>query len=143
MKSHHIHLTNKLYCIFCYFLNSTLINFYLIHFIVICLVYIFDKLLKNNIFGVENTKLTIGIRPENLKIISGNLKIQSKSFTAKIVEKSFMGDTILYSIKLNQSENNNTYNISVSDIKNSPNPNIGDKISVTFEEDDVVAYYEE
>ena len=34
-------------------------------------------------------------------------------------------------------------NISVSDIKNSPNPNIGDKISVTFEEDDVVAYYEE
>jgi len=44
---------------------------------------------------------------------------------------------------LNQNENNNTYNISVSDIKNSPNPNIGDKISVTFEEDDVVAYYEE
>ena len=101
------------------------------------------KLLKNNIFGVDSTKLTIGIRPENLKIISGNLKIQSKFFTAKIVEKSFMGDTMLYSIKLNQSENNNTYNISVSDIKNSPNPNIGDKISVTFEEDDVVAYFEE
>ena len=45
------------------------------------------QLLKNNIFGVENTKLTIGIRPENLKIISDNLKSQSKSFTAKVVEK--------------------------------------------------------
>ena len=99
------------------------------------------KLLKNNIFGVENSKLTIGIRPENLKIISNNLKSQSKSFTAKIVEKSFMGDTMLYSINLN--ENYNNYHISVSDIKNSPNPNIGDEISVGFEEDDVVGYYEE
>ena len=35
------------------------------------------------------------------------------------------------------------HHISVSDIKNSPNPNIGDEISVTFEENDVVAYYEE
>ena len=101
------------------------------------------KLLKSNIFGVEKTNLIIGIRPENLKIISDNLKSQSKFFKAKIVEKSFMGDTMLYSIKLNQSENNNTYNISVSDIKNSPNPNIGDEISVAFEENDVVAYYEE
>ena len=99
------------------------------------------KLLKNNIFGVENSKLIIGIRPENLKIISNNLKSQSKSFTAKIVEKSFMGDTMLYSINLN--ENYNNYHISVSDIKNSPNPNIGDEISVGFEEDDVVGYYEE
>jgi len=99
------------------------------------------KLLKNNIFGLENSKLTIGIRPENLKIISNNLKSQSKSFTAKIVEKSFMGDTMLYSINLN--ENYNNYHISVSDIKNSPNPNIGDEISVGFEEDDVVGYYEE
>ena len=100
------------------------------------------KILINNIFGVKNSKLTVGIRPENLKINSKNIKKQSKSFTAKIVEKSFMGDTMLYSINLNES-NNNTYIISVSDIKNSPNPNIGDKISVTFEEEDVVAYYEE
>ena len=109
-----------------------------------------ENLLKeiNNYDGLairSATKVTEEVfkNAENLKIISGNLKIQSKYFTAKIVEKSFMGDTMLYSIKLNQSENNNTYNISVSDIKNSPNPNIGDKISVTFEEDDVVAYYEE
>ena len=99
------------------------------------------KILINNIFGVKNSKLTVGIRPENLKINSKNIKKQSKSFTAKIVEKSFMGDTILYSIKLNES-NNNTYIISVSDIKNSPNPNIGDEISVAFEEEDVVSYYE-
>lgn len=100
------------------------------------------KLLKNNIFGIENLKLTVGIRPENLKINSKNLKRQSKSFTAKIVEKSFMGDTVLYSINL-IGNNNNTYIISVSDIKNSPNPNIGDEILVTFEEEDVVAYYKE
>ena len=100
------------------------------------------KLLKNNIFGIENLKLTVGIRPENLKINSKNLKRQSKSFTAKIVEKSFMGDTILYSINL-IGNNDNTYIISVSDIKNSPNPNIGDEILVTFEEEDVVAYYKE
>ena len=99
------------------------------------------KLLKNNIFGIENLKLTVGIRPENLKINSKNLKRQSKSFTAKIVEKSFMGDTILFSINLSVN-NNNTY-ISVSDIKNSPNPNIGDEILVTFEEEDLVAYYKE
>ncbi|MFL2802463.1 MAG: ABC transporter ATP-binding protein [Paracoccaceae bacterium] len=98
------------------------------------------KLLKNNIFGVENSKLTIGIRPENLKINSKNLKRSSKSFTAKIVERSFMGGTMLYTIKLN--ENHNTYSISVSDIKNSPSANIGDEISVGFEEDDIVAYYE-
>ena len=53
-----------------------------------------------------------------------------------------MGDTILYSINLS-GNNNNTYIISVSDIKNSPNPNIGDEILVTFEEEDIVAYYKE
>ena len=52
-----------------------------------------------------------------------------------------MGNTILFSINLS-GNNNNTY-ISVSDIKNSPNPNIGDEILVTFEEEDVVAYYKE
>ena len=100
------------------------------------------KLLKNNIFGKDNPKITVGIRPENLKINSKNLKKQSKSFTAKIVEKSFMGNTILYSINLS-GNNNNTYIISVSDIKNSTNPNIGDEILVTFEEEDIVAYYKE
>ena len=53
-----------------------------------------------------------------------------------------MGDTILYSINLSGNITT-TYNISVTDIKNSPNSNIGDEISVTFEEDDLVAYYEE
>ena len=99
------------------------------------------KILKNNIFGLESSKLTIGIRPENLRIISSNYNRNSKSFTAKIVEKSFRGNTILYSIRLNG--NDNTYNITVSDIKNSPNPDVGDKISVGYIEEDIVAYYEE
>jgi len=36
-----------------------------------------------------------------------------------------------------------TYRISISDIKNSPSPNIGEEISVYFQEDDIVAYFEE
>ena len=99
-------------------------------------------MIQLNIFGKEYPKIIVGIRPENLKMNSKNLKKQSKSITAKIAEKSFMGDTILYSINLS-GNNNNTYIISVSDIKNSPNPNIGDEILVSFEEEDIVAYYKE
>ena len=51
-----------------------------------------------------------------------------------------MGGTMVYTIKLK--ENHNNYSISVSYIKNSLSANIGDEISVGFEEDDIVAYYE-
>ena len=95
-----------------------------------------------NIFGVDKSKLTIGIRPENFKINNNNGKKKSKSFNAKVVEKSFMGDTMLYGINLGENDHN-TYRISISDIKNSASPNIGEEISVYFQEDDIVAYFEE
>ena len=100
------------------------------------------QLLKDNIFGVDKSKLTIGIRPENFKINTQIGKKHSKSFNAKVVEKSFMGDTMLYGIKLGENTQH-TYRISISDIKNSPSPHIGEEISVFFQEDDMVAYFEE
>ena len=100
------------------------------------------KLLKSNIFGDDKSKLTIGIRPENFKINNKNGKKQSKSFNAKVVEKSFMGDTMLYGINLDENDHH-TYRISISDIKNSVSPKIGEEISVYFQEDDIVAYFEE
>ena len=53
-----------------------------------------------------------------------------------------MGDTMLYGINLVENDHH-TYRISISDIKHSPSPNIGEEISVSFEEDDIVAYFEE
>ena len=100
------------------------------------------KLLKSNIFGDDKSKLTIGIRPENFKINNKNGKKHSKSFNAKVVEKSFMGDTMLYGINIDENDHH-TYRISISDIKNSASPNIGEEISVYFQEDDIVAYFEE
>ena len=95
-----------------------------------------------NIFGVDKSKLTIGIRPENFKINTQIGKKHSKSFNAKVVEKSFMGDTMLYGINLGENDHH-TYRISISDIKNSASPKIGEEISVYFQEDDIVAYFEE
>ena len=53
-----------------------------------------------------------------------------------------MGDTMLYGINLGENDDY-TYRISISDIKNSASPNIGEGISVYFQEDDIVAYFEE
>ena len=53
-----------------------------------------------------------------------------------------MGDTMLYGINLGENDHH-TYRIPISDIKNTQSPNIGEEISVYFQEDDIVAYFEE
>ena len=100
---------------------------------------------KNDLIRVldENIELLKKIDSSiNFKINNKNGKKQSKSFNAKVVEKSFMGDTMLYGINLGENDHH-TYRISISDIKNTPSPNIGEEISVYFQEDDIVAYFEE
>ena len=99
------------------------------------------RLKKESVFGMEGSKLSVGIRPEKFKLISNDNKKAGRAVSAIVYEKSFLGQTKLFNLRFKDGEN--VITVSTSDLKNAPNPHIGDEVKFIWDEEDLVGFYEE
>ncbi len=98
------------------------------------------RLKKESVFGIEGSKLSVGIRPEKFRFIASNDETEG-TVSAIVYEKSFLGETKVFNLKFKDGDSAMT--VSTSDLKNTPNPQIGDEVKLIWDEEDLVGFFEE
>ncbi len=99
------------------------------------------RLKRESVFGIAGRILSVGIRPEKFRLITKRDKEEKSAVSARIYEKSFLGQTKLFNLKFENSDN--TITLSTSDLKNTPDPQIGDEVQFVWDEEDLVGFFEE
>ncbi len=99
------------------------------------------KLRRESAFGKEASKISIGIRPEKFRFIANDHIVVERSVSAIVYEKSFLGQTKLFNLRAKDCDKAIT--VSTPDLKNAPNPQIGDEVNLTWDKEDIVGFFEE
>jgi putative spermidine/putrescine transport system ATP-binding protein/spermidine/putrescine transport system ATP-binding protein len=88
----------------------------------------------------ENTPLTIGIRPEKIRILTNGEVPETNVLTGKITENIYSGLGLRTAVKLNTNETIFVDELLPRGMANSSHASVGDEVSLTFEPDNVLLF---
>ena len=95
---------------------------------------------KVNIFGGSKAKVSIGIRPEKFKFKKPNGGKKVKSLAGKLIQKTFLGENLLFSLDVGKKANK--VSISLTPSGEGTYPKVGENVTVYYSLNDLLAYFE-